>query len=100
MDQAGIDNNIDVAAGYNSEEYPGLDGYSTRGPGIDIVGLGANTWSSYPTTTYGGTYKWGMFSGTSCATPTVVGKAACIMEEYSGITVLGQHQIKRKKFYC
>ena len=23
-----------------------------------------------------------MFSGTSCATPTVVGKAACIMEEY------------------
>ena len=79
---AGVDNNIDVAAGYNSEEYPGLDGYSTRGPGIDIVGLGANTWSSFPATTYGGTYKWGMFSGTSCATPTVVGKAACIMEEY------------------
>lgn len=78
----GVDSNIDVAAGYNSEEYPGLDGYSNRGPGIDIVGLGANTWSSYPTTTYGDEYKWGMFSGTSCATPTVVGKVACIMEEY------------------
>ena len=77
----GVESNIDVAAGYNSEEYPGLDGYSNRGPGIDIVGLGANTWTSYPSSTYG-TYKWGMFSGTSCATPTVVGKAACIMEEY------------------
>ena len=77
----GVESNIDVAAGYNSQDYPGLDGYTNRGPGIDIVGLGANTWTSYPSTTYG-TYKWGMFSGTSCATPTVVGKAACIMEEY------------------
>ena len=77
----GVESNIDVAAGYNSEDYPGLDGYSNRGPGIDIVGLGANTWTSYPGTTYG-TYKWGMFSGTSCATPTVVGKAALVMEEY------------------
>jgi hypothetical protein len=77
----GVESNIDVAAGYNSQDYPGLDGYSNRGPGIDIVGLGANTWTSYPSTTYG-SYKWGMFSGTSCATPTVVGKAACIMEEY------------------
>jgi len=77
----GVENNIDVAAGYNSEDYPGLDGYTNRGPGIDIVGLGANTYTSYQSSTYG-TYKWGMFSGTSCATPTVVGKAACIMEEY------------------
>ena len=77
----GVESNIDVAAGYNSQDYPGLDGYSNRGPGIDIVGLGANTWTSYPSNTYGN-YKWGMFSGTSCATPTVVGKAACIMEEY------------------
>lgn len=77
----GVESNIDVAAGYNSQDYPGLDGYSNRGPGIDIVGLGSDTWTSYPSTTYG-SYKWGMFSGTSCATPTVVGKAACIMEEY------------------
>ena len=77
----GVESNIDVAAGYNSQDYPGLDGYSNRGPGIDIVGLGANTWTSYPSSTHG-TYKWGMFSGTSCATPTVVGKAALVMEEY------------------
>lgn len=77
----GVDSNIDVAAGYNSEEYPCLDGYSNRGPGIDIIGLGASTWTSYQSLTFGN-YKWGLFSGTSCATPTVVGKAACIMEEY------------------
>ena len=77
----GVESNIDVAAGYNSEDYPGLDGYTNRGPGVDIVGLGANTYTAYQSFTYGN-YKWGMFSGTSCATPTVVGKAACIMEEY------------------
>ena len=77
----GVESNIDVAAGYNSEDYPGLDGYTNRGPGIDIVGLGANTYTAYQSSLYG-SFSWGMFSGTSCATPTVVGKAACIMEEY------------------
>ena len=77
----GVESNIDVAAGYNSEDYPGLDGYTNRGPGIDIIGLGADTYTAYQSFTYGN-YKWGMFSGTSCATPTVVGKAACVMEEY------------------
>ena len=77
----GTDTAIDVAAGYNSERYPGLDGYSNRGPGIDIVGLGANTWSASPSSYYG-TYRWGMFSGTSCAAPTVVGKAACLLERH------------------
>lgn len=77
----GTTNNIDVAAGYNSEAMPGWDGYTTRGPGITITGLGGNTFSSYQTTTYG-SYKWGMFSGTSGATPTVVGKIACLMEHY------------------
>ena len=43
----GVESNIDVAAGYNSEDYPGLDGYTNRGPGIDIVGLGANTYTAY-----------------------------------------------------
>ena len=73
---------IDVAAGYNSEGAPGLDGYSNRGPGIDIVGLGANTWTAYPQQTHSDGYRWGMFSGTSCATPTVVGKAAAELERY------------------
>ena len=45
--------NIDVAAGYNSEDYPGLDGYTNRGPGIDIVGLGANTYTAYQSSFYG-----------------------------------------------
>ena len=42
---------IDVAAGYNSEGIPALDGYTNRGPGIDIVGLGASTWTAYPSST-------------------------------------------------
>lgn len=75
------DKSIDVAAGQNSMKYPILDGYSTRGPGIDIVGKGSDTWTAYPTYTMADG-RWGYFSGTSCATPTVVGKAACEMEKY------------------
>ena len=78
----GRDKAIEVAAGQNSETWPILDTYTNRGPGIDIVGRGASTWSSYPSTTYADGKKWGWFSGTSCATPTVAGKAACMMEEY------------------
>lgn len=84
----GLTKGIDVAAGQNSEGLPALDAYTNRGKGIDIVGLGAYTWSAYPENTYSGGYRWGMFSGTSCATPTVVGKAACIMERefyYNGV---------------
>ena len=75
---------IDVAAGQNSEQWSVLDSYSCRGPGIDVVGMGANTFTSNPSTTFadGAAIKWGMFSGTSCATPTVVGKAACLLEKY------------------
>jgi len=75
---------IDVAAGQNSEEWSVLDAYTCRGPGIDVVGMGANTFSSSPVSTFadGASIKWGMFSGTSCATPTVVGKAACLLEKY------------------
>ena len=75
---------IDVAAGQNSEQWSVLDSYSCRGPGVDVVGMGANTFTSYPSTTFadGAAIKWGMFSGTSCATPTVVGKAACLLEKY------------------
>ena len=78
----GLDRGIDVAAGQNSESQGMLDDYSTRGPGIDIVGRGAYTFTAYPTSTDTNGHKWGNFSGTSCATPTVVGKAACMMEEY------------------
>ena len=78
----GLDKGIDVAAGQNSESQGMLDDYTNRGPGIDIVGRGAYTFTSYPTSTDTNNYTWGNFSGTSCATPTVVGKAACLMEEY------------------
>ena len=60
-----------------------LDAYTNRGPGIDIIGRGAATHSASPgSTTYADGNKWDTFSGTSCAAPTVVGKAACMMEEY------------------
>ena len=78
----GLDKGIDVAAGQNSESQGMLDDYSNRGPGIDIVGRGAYTFSAYPSSTDTNGHKWGDFSGTSCATPTVVGKAACMMEKY------------------
>lgn len=77
----GLDKGIDVGAGQNSEVFPVFDPYSNRGPGIDIVGLGVDTWSSYPSSNYlDGT--WGMFSGTSCGAPTVAGICACMMERY------------------
>lgn len=79
---SGLDKGIDVAAGQNSETYPILDPYSTRGPGIDIVGLGINTWSAYQSIAFADGNGWGMFSGTSCAAPTVVGILACLMEQY------------------
>ena len=78
----GQDYGIDVAAGSNSEEWSVLDSYTCRGPGVDIVCMGASTYTSYPSTTFASGYEWGMFSGTSCATPTVVGKAACELEKY------------------
>ena len=78
----GLVKGIDVAAGQNSESQGMLDDYTNRGPGIDIVGRGSYTFTSKPSSTDTNGYKWGNFSGTSCATPTVVGKAACMMEEY------------------
>ena len=79
------DKSIDVAAGQNSQTYPILDGYSSRGPGIDIVGLGGDSYTSQPETTFSDG-DWGYFGGTSCATPTVVGKLACEMEKYYHFT--------------
>ena len=75
---------INVAAGSNSEGMPTLDGYSSRGPGVDVVGRGTNTWAAGDPNdpTMGDGYKWAGFGGTSCAVPTVGGKAACWMEKY------------------
>ena len=75
---------INVAAGSNSEGMPTLDGYSSRGPGVDVVGRGTNTWAAGDPSdpTMGDGYNWAGFGGTSCAVPTVGGKAACWMEKY------------------
>ena len=72
---------IDVAAGQSSMGAPLLDSYSNRGPGIDVIGRGASTFSAYPDNTLADG-SWGYFSGTSCAAPTVAGKIACEMEKY------------------
>ena len=74
-------NQIDVGARQPSEETPSIDGYSSRGPVVDIFGLGRGTWSSDPEgQDYSDGYRYGTFSGTSAATPTVAGVAACILE--------------------
>ena len=81
---AGFDKSITVAAGQNSEGCPSLDMYTGRGPGIDLIGRGTTTWTAGDVDNYSYTdgYKWGTFSGTSCAMPTVAGKAACYMEKH------------------
>tara|TARA_B100001250_G_scaffold335992_1_gene302362 strand:+ start:264 stop:2222 length:1959 start_codon:yes stop_codon:yes gene_type:complete len=79
-----LDKAIEVAAGMNSEGSPGLDFYSGRGPGIDLIGRGTGTWTAggeYGTVLADGE-RWSFYGGTSCAMPTVAGKAACYMEKY------------------
>ena len=81
---AGIDKAINVAAGQNSEGCPTLDFYTSRGPGVDLIGRGSTTWTVGDPTddTYADGHKWRQFGGTSCAMPTVAGKAACYMEKH------------------
>ena len=81
---AGTDKAITVAAGQNSEGCPTLDWYTTRGPGVDLIGRGGTTWvaGDVNNDSYTDGYKWGTFGGTSCAMPTVAGKAACYMEKH------------------
>ena len=80
----GLAKSINVAAGMNSEGCPALDNYTSRGPGVDVIGRGSITFTcgdtSNPTFTDG--YKWGTFGGTSCALPTVGGKLACYIEKH------------------
>ena len=80
----GLDKALVVAAGQNSAKYPTLDAYSGRGPGVDVVGRGVNTFSLGDLTDdiWQDGNRWGVFGGNSCAVPTICGMAACMMEEY------------------
>ena len=81
---AGINKCISTCAGSNSEHNPTLDSYTSRGPGVELIGRGNSTWCVGDSTddTYADGVKWGTFSGNSCATPTIAGKLACIAEKF------------------
>ena len=80
----GIDKSINTAAGQNSEGNPALDFYTSRGPSIDVIGRGTITWvaGGIGGSVFTDGYRWGTFGGTSCALPTVGGKAACYIEKH------------------
>ena len=90
---AGLDKAIDVAAGQNSEGAPHLDFYTARGPGVDVIGRGYGTFCGGPVKNKAGDYmtvfadghRYWFYAGTSCAMPTVAGKAACYMEKHYAI---------------
>lgn len=70
-----------IGASQHSVANPLMDDYSSRGNGIDICGMGANTWTAYPSYTFNDG-RWGYFSGTSCAAPQAAGVGACIVDEF------------------
>ncbi len=79
-------NEITVSASQISRENPYLDGYSDRGPGIDISAPGSYTYGSYPVGSLAETdqngYKWSGFGGTSCAGPRAAGAAAVMVDDF------------------
>ena len=81
---SGIEKSITIASNSNSEGSPGVDSYTSRGPGVDVLGRGGNTYcAGDPTETlFADGHRWGSFGGTSCGMPTVGGKAACYMEKH------------------
>ena len=83
-DAAGINKCISTAAGANSEHNPTLDGYSSRGPGVDLIGRGNSTWCAGDSSdnTYADGVKWGTFGGNSSSMPSIAGKLACIAEKF------------------
>ena len=80
----GNPNTIHVAAGGSSEASPVLDRYTSRGPGVDLIGRGVDTFCAEGPggTLYTNGYRYSFYGGNSCAVPTVVGKAACFMEKH------------------
>lgn len=80
----GNPNTIHTAAGGSSEASPVLDRYTSRGPGVDLIGRGVDTFCAEgPSgTLYTNGYRYSFYGGNSCSMPTIVGKAACFMEKH------------------
>jgi len=70
---------VTVGAAQHSDNNPLMDGYSTRGPVIDISANGVRTYNAYPQFTDTNMDKWGFFGGTSNAAPQVAGVAGVIL---------------------
>jgi len=70
-----------IGASQHSVANPLMDDYSSRGQGIDLCGMGANTWTANPIYSFNDG-KYGYFSGTSCAAPQAAGVGACIIDEF------------------
>ena len=81
---AGINKCISTCAGANSENNPTLDEYTSRGPGVELIGRGNSTWCAGDSgdDTYADGVKWGTFGGNSCSIPSIAGKLACIAEKF------------------
>jgi len=81
---AGLEKCVSIAAGDNSETNPILAWYTARGPGVNLISR------AFPHFCAGYSeniadedgFKWGSFSGNSCAMPVAAGKLACIAEKY------------------
>ena len=76
------DKSIDVGAVQNSMKNPIIEYASSRGPGVDIMGRGNDTYSAYPSGRNFADGEWGYFTGTSAATASIAGVAACEMSKY------------------
>jgi len=60
-----------------------VEGYSARGPAVDIWATGTSNWSSaMKSGPFADGYKWGMHGGTSSAAPMVTGITACLAEYF------------------
>ena len=81
--QKGADHAIEVGACQISNSQPHTDGYSCRGPGIDIWSFGRKTWTqSLSGTQYSDGDRYKFFSGTSAAAPICTGMLMIYIDDY------------------
>lgn len=81
--QKGADHAIEVGACQISNSQPHTDGYSCRGPGIDIWSFGRKTWTqSLSGTQHSDGDRYTFFSGTSAAAPICTGMLMIYIDDY------------------